>query len=198
MADIGTTSRGRDSSSLAERGSSAIAVLKPPLRRCGRGFRHTHRHDLGATFIELLVAVVLMGLGVIAVLTAMRTTVIATTIEREHSKAQEWLQSAVNVVEEEPFGDCVVGNLVVSAESARVQYETAVRSQTTTPFGWNGGQIRVLTPEVWSGSARSWVAWTDQTACFDDNQFSQQLVTIEVESPDGKIIETIELVKLDN
>ena len=64
------------------------------------------RRDRGASYIELLVAIVLLGTVVVGVLAAVRATVIGTRVERDHSKAQQWLQSAVGVIEAQDFASC--------------------------------------------------------------------------------------------
>src|SRR5687767_10386953 len=64
------------------------------------------RRDKGVSFIELLIAVVLLGTTIVALLTAVRATVIGTRIERDHSKAHQWLESAVGVIEAYKFAVC--------------------------------------------------------------------------------------------
>ena len=157
------------------------------------------RGDRGATFVEVLVAIVLLGTTVVATLTAVRTTIIGTGIARDHARAQQWLQSAVGVVHEIDRLDCdvVLPTYSTGEESVRGEYQRLVRSLVATPGGWNNSQITVITPvKVWDGS-RYWDPY-DPVApapCFDNDGFELQLITLQVTSPDGAIIESVQVVK---
>jgi hypothetical protein len=71
-----------------------------------------------------------------------------------------------------------------------------LRDDTPSPTGWEEWQIRVVPPvQVWDGS-RYWNP-DDPAApqsCFEP-LFLLQLITIQVVSPDGKIIENRQVVK---
>lgn len=154
------------------------------------------RSDRGMSFVEVLVAIVLLGTAVIATLTAVRASVIGTTIERDHSKAQQWLQSSVGVIEAYDFADC--STVTLSGAAIESAYQSAIDdpvSGAKTPYGFDDGQIDVAIPEVWDGTR--YVDFGSQTQCLDDDLLRQQLVTIEVQSPDGRIIESVQMVKRD-
>jgi hypothetical protein len=153
------------------------------------------RRDRGQSFIELLVAVVLLGTVVIAVLTAVRVTVIGTRIERDHSKAQQWLQSAVGVIEAQDFASC--NPAIINGASVEAAYQAAIDNPVSgakRPFGFNAATIDVKTPEVWNGT--TFVAFDSQTVCYDQLRLRQQRVTIEVADPKG-VRETVEMIKVD-
>ena len=161
--------------------------------------RRRHRHptarrlDAGVTFVEILVAIVLLGTAVVGTLTAVRATIISAEIERDHSKAQLWLQSAVGVIESADFSDCDDPSL--DETSILTDYQNAINLSTTAPFGFQG-LIQVLQPlQVWDGS--EFVPFATQSLCYDDVLLRQQLVTVEVQSTDGRIVEQIEIVKRD-
>lgn len=154
------------------------------------------RSDVGATFVEILISLVLLGTVLIATLTAMRTTIIATSIERDHSKAQQWLQSAIGIIEDVDFGDC--SDVALSGPQIEAAYQDAIDDPVTgaqQPYNFVGATIDVFEPDVWDGS--QWVAFGDQSQCLDDELLRQQRVTVEVRSPDGNIIESVQLVKRD-
>ena len=153
------------------------------------------RRDRGATFVELLVAIVLLGTAVVGTLAAVRTSVISTTVERDHAKAQQWLQSAVGVISDYDFAlpDCV--NPTLDGPAVQAAYQTEIDNETTKPYGFAGGTITVLVPEVWDGTA--YVPFASQTLCYDDELLRQQLVTIQVSSPNGRVNESVEVVKRD-
>jgi len=154
----------------------------------------TRPRDAGTTFIEVLVAIVLLGTVVIATLTALQTTVIATRVSRDHSKAEQWLQSAIGVLQAYDFADCTSP---ADGDDVQAAYQAAITAGAPPPEGFTGGStsIFVNVPEVWDGTA--YVAFDSQTQCVDNNKLRQQLVTITVTSPDGSITEDVEVVKRD-
>lgn len=168
-------------------------------RNVGHLGRRRHRHpttrhpDAGVTFVEILVAIVLLGTAVVGTLTAVRATIISAEIERDHSKAEQWLQSAVGVIESVDFSDC--DNPSLDETAILTDYQNAINLSTTAPFGFQG-LIQVLAPlEVWDGS--EFVPFATQTLCYDDVLLRQQLVTVEVQSTDGGIVEQLQIVKRD-
>jgi len=162
---------------------------------------HRGRHrDRGVSLVEILVSIVLLGTAATATLTALRASVIGTRIERDHSKAQQWLQSAAGIIEDIDFGDCA--SVSISGDEIRDTYQASVDYHEVTnpdgaktPFGFDDGQLIVDVPDVWNGIA--WVAFADQSQCLDDKLLRQQRVTIKVVGPDGTINETVEVVKRD-
>lgn len=147
----------------------------------------------GASFIELLVAIVLLGLAVIATLAALRATIIGTKLERDHSKAQQWLQAAAEVIEDENYGDC--DTVPLSGPQIRDAYQLAIDARAQEPYGFVGGSITVSIPDVWDGTL--FVPFSSQTTCYDDVLLRQQRVEIVVRAPDGDIIETVQVIKRD-
>lgn len=161
---------------------------------------HRVRRDTGATFVELLVSIVLIGTAVIGTLTALRATIIGTRIEQDHSKALQWLQSAVGVIERENFAEC--DSVSLDGDAIKAAYEAAIDYDPTTnpdgakpPFGFEGGTIEVSEPLVWDGSA--FVPFGTQTECYDDVLLRQQLLTVTVRDADGDIVESVDLIKRD-
>ena len=54
----------------------------------------------------MLIAITLMGTVVVAVISSVFVTVKATAYERDHAKAQQWLQAAIGVIEAVDFQSC--------------------------------------------------------------------------------------------
>ena len=162
--------------------------------------RPAPRRDAGVSFIEILVSIVLLGTAVVAALTAVRATVIGSAIEREHSQAQQWLQSAVGVIEGANFADC---NLVsVDGPAIQATYQAAIDWDATTnpdgakpPFGFESGSLTVSEPLVWDGTG--FVDFSTQSQCYDDVLLRQQLVVVTARDPDGDIVESVEMIKRD-
>ena len=163
----------------------------------------TPRRDRGTTFIEMLVSIVLLGTVGVGVLTAVRASVIATTVERDHARAFQWLQSADGVLQAAPRVSCNFDPIADAPytsgeEKVRKTYENLIRSQVVNPPGWADSQITIQQPVLaWDGS-RYWDPYDPAapSACFDPD-YLLQLVTLRVTSPDGQIIETNEVVKRD-
>ena len=153
------------------------------------------RRDSGMSYVELLVAIVLLGTTVVGVLTAVRATVIGTRVERDHSKAQQWLQSAVGVIEAQDFASC--DPLVINGASVEATYQDAIDHPVTgakRPYGFTTATIDVRTPEVWNGT--KFVAFDSQSVCYDQLRLRQQRVTIVVSQPNG-VNESVEMIKVD-
>jgi hypothetical protein len=143
------------------------------------------------TLIEILVAVVLLGTAVVAIITAVHTTVIASRIESDHSRAQVWLQSAVEVLQtNERLGcDPLAGGS--ETPDVRAAYQDIIRGQVATPPGWTPSlQLFVSDVKFWGPTGFS-------TTCYDDAGYRLQLVEITVENPRGDIIENVSIVKSD-
>lgn len=158
------------------------------------GARSAPAHDRGFTFVEVLVSIVLMGTVVIALLAAVRATVIGTSVERDHSKAQQWLQSAVGVIEAFDFANC---NTVLTGTDIETAYQNAINDPVNgakRPFGFPNATIDVGVPQIWDGT--QYVDFSSQAVCYDQFLLRQQLVTVTVADPDG-IIESVEMVKRD-
>lgn len=134
---------------------------------------------------------------VISVLAAVRTTVIATTTERDHSKAQQWLQSAVQVIEDETFGDCRdPSDVAQSHTEVLAQYQTKIQADANPPIGWAPSQLSIVSPlDVWDGTG--WTGYPTAGDCYDDFGLQLQRITIQVVSPDGSILRTVQVVKGD-
>jgi type II secretory pathway pseudopilin PulG len=145
-------------------------------------------HDRGNTFLEVLLAITITGLLMTGILAALRTTVDASTLDRDHANAHAWLQTATDVLYQAELEDC--GTQAASAEPAvRAAYQAIVRS-TSNPKGWPEGNIEILAPVLfWDGRS------SYQSTCYDDIGISLQLITIQVRGLDGRIVESVQVVK---
>jgi Tfp pilus assembly protein PilV len=152
-------------------------------RRPDSGRRH---RDSGASLIEVLIAIVLLGTGVAAMLTALSVTIQATATERDHANAHAWLQTASDTLYRHERMDCTE-NTLAEIEAA---YQ-AVLDGSEDPEGWyaSGGQIEVVSPVLfWDGTIY-------QNVCYDDVNINLQLIQIQVSNPAGKIVESVQVVK---
>ncbi len=138
--------------------------------------------------MEILVSIVLIGMVVTALLVTLRTTVNAAALNRDHANAHAWLQSASDVLYGSPRADCgtQAANL---AGTVADEYEAIIRA-TSNPEGWPADHISVVRPVLfWDGES------SYQSTCYDDSGVNLQLITIEVRGLDGRIVESVQVVK---
>ena len=130
----------------------------------------------------------LLGLVVTALLVTLRTTVSAGALNRDHANAHAWLQSASDVLYGSPRSDC--GTDAASlADQVADEYEAIIRA-TANPEGWPADHISIVRPVLfWDGESQY------QNTCYDDAGINLQLITIEVRGLDGRIVESVQVVK---
>ena len=151
--------------------------------------------DAGFTFVEILVSILLLGMAVLSMVTLVLTSVQASTLARDRAKAHAWLQSAADVLYGAPREDCGISPTVASPTGTsrepqvRVAYESVVRA-ISAPQGWPTGNISIVEPVLfWDGSERY------QSTCYDDSGVSLQRITIEVRGLNGRVVESVQVVK---
>lgn len=147
--------------------------------------------DCGTTLVEILIAIVLVGGVVAGTMATLRASTIAGTLHRDHSNGHAWLQTASDILYAAPKVGCASGEVNV-----RAAYN-AVVDAVPHPQDWEQWQIRVLQPvKFWNAAnldADPDVEYFFGNDC--DPSLNLQLVEIEVRNIDGRIIETVEIVK---
>lgn len=162
--------------------------------------------DRGVSLIEILIAVTLMSTVVVAVISSVFVTVNATAYERDHAKAQQWLQAAIGVIEAVDFQSC--DPAVINGTNVQAAYQEAVtvgRVDTNGDLVINSddgarrpwqyeGVLTVEVPDVWDGT--KFVPFSAQSVCYDQSRLRQQRVRLVVNHPSG-VEETVEMIKVD-
>lgn len=165
------------------------------------------RHaDPGNTFVELLVAIVLIGTSVVATLVALQATTRATITDREHARALGWLQAAADEIYNAPRVAC--HDQSTPAESAALavgEYADAARL-AEPPEGWDPSSIEVTavqfigrtsSADLYSWSA-SFCLESAPSACpggaYCNSPQTAQKVTLRVTTPSG-LVRTLDTVK---
>ena len=162
--------------------------------------------DRGMSMTEVLIGISLLATVVAAVVSAVGVTVKAPAYERDHAKAQQWLQAAVGVIEAVEFQSC--DPAVINGAVVQDAYQKAVTVGTVDTNGdgvvdgddgarrpWEyDGDLVVGVPEVWDGE--QYVPFDSQTVCYDQSRLRQQLVPLVVTHPSG-VRETVEMIKVD-
>jgi type II secretory pathway pseudopilin PulG len=105
----------------------------------------TVRRDHGATLVEMLISIMLLGTVGVAVLAAMSAAIVAARTNDELATVQSRLAQAVDAVsdtepEQIPYVDCADG-------PPRPAYQAALDAQFAPP-----GSVEVLNVEFWNGA----------------------------------------------
>jgi hypothetical protein len=155
------------------------------------------RRDSGTTLVEILVSIVLIGTAVVATLGALRISILGGAIHRDHANAHAWLQSASDVLYASEKEDCDT-SLSDGGRSAIIGKYQPIVDAVANPEGWTNSQIKVVGLDFWNASDTDGdgiVEYRFGAVCQDSINLALQRVTLEVRSPDGRIIEQVELVK---
>lgn len=154
--------------------------------RSGTGRARAAR-DRGATFVEILVSIVLLGTAVVGLLAAARVTIIGTTLERDHARAHQWLQGAEGyVVNGVGWSDCSSTNTGAHFQSL---YRSSLASQSQlVPPDWQATQLEIPVSVLFAQPDGSFAA-----TCYP--QLDRQLIRIQVRGADSRIIESVDVVK---
>lgn len=146
-----------------------------------------HR-DAGMTLVETLVSIMLVGTLAVSALVTLRTTIVASTLDRDHANAHAWLQTASDVLYGAEREDC--GTQALSREAdLRAIYQDIIRG-TENPEGWPADRISVVGPvKFWDGVSAY------GNVCYDDAGINLQLIKLEVRDPANRIVESVEIVK---
>ena len=160
--------------------AGTIETADAPASRSGR---RSPRRDAGSTFLEILVAIVLLGTVVVGILAAMRTGVLASSTSREVAKVETALLNASDRVSRAPL-KCAVDGYVPYAEAAI--------------SGWDGDgeatvSVRHLQYDPAQGvfAASTWVA----SPCPSSGSAQVQRITITITGPDRNVSRSMDVIK---
>jgi type II secretory pathway pseudopilin PulG len=167
--------------------------------------RADDRHDGGNTLIEMLIVIMLMGVVVTTVLSALQVTIRATTVDREQAVAFSILQAASDQVFTGPHESCLTGNAVLA-------YNARARG-AAIPTAWesaDGVALPGVSIDVIGVEYLGRVGVDDDfewgSFCFEGPGYGEygkpgnsslytQRVTIQLTFPDGTTTQTLEMVK---
>src|SRR5262245_27876296 len=140
--------------------------------------------DHGLSLIEVLVAILLIGLVVTGVLVSLRTTATASAIDRDHAIAFSWLQAASDEIYRDPRIPCTSG------QASAIAAYTAAAQSAPRPVKWASepsAVIKVTNVEYLGRVDPDAVFEWDAAFCFEggiytDSPLYTQRVTIEARS----------------
>lgn len=160
---------------------SIDAVPGSRVLRSGRAADLRARRDAGVTFIEIVLAIALMGIIVVPILIATTTAIKTSSVTEEAAQVETLLVNAVDRVNRTQSGDCT--------------YTSQVRAAVET-VGWPPTSAVVGHEYLENGA---WVTDPGGTACpgglYRTNLV--QRITVTITSPSKEISRTLEVVKGD-
>lgn len=144
------------------------------------------RGDEGTTLVEVLVATVILGLGVVAILTGLLTFISSADRHRRLADANTVLLRAADAVIDPArngYANC--------ATTASYNPTTGFSSQL--PTGWTTGAVSITSVQYWDGTQF-------QGTCYDTDPnigsvVRLQQIALRVASPDGRATITLTIVK---
>ena len=143
--------------------------------------------DRGASLIEILISVVLLGLAVTAMLSTLEITIHASTTERDHANAHAWMQTASDVLYRLERKECGTNGAIADEDLVRTFYQDKIRELADNPEEWPYDKIEVIEPVLfWDGEVY-------QDVCYYETGL--QLITIRVRNLNDEIVETVQVVK---
>jgi len=144
--------------------------------------------DAGTSLIEVMVAVILVGITFVALLAGLSTVALGSDIHRQQADAEVVLTSAAERLKapEVPHQPCANENNAV--------YLAAARSAAVPP-GWDPTSTIRIAP----GGVRYWDGANFGATCHDTatlgHLLTLQEITLEVRSPDDRAVEKITIVR---
>lgn len=165
----------------------------------------TPRRDRGATFVELLVSIVLLGTIVVAVLVSLQASTTASARDADHARATTFLHDASDAVYETTRLSCTLGEAALISA-----YQLAIDTNVVPPTGWSGASAQVTRVEfltspdpdsaafTWSSAPTDCREGVTAVGDYTEYPLLSQKVTIVVTAPDGDFTKELETVKAEN
>ena len=154
------------------------------------------RRDAGATLVEILIAIVLMGMVVGATVTTLSVTINASATDRDHANAHAWLQTAADVLYARELVSCdELGDPATEIAKITAAYESTIQ-QTENPEDWGSGNIDIYDLQFWHVDMDPTTKLTVEgwgSKC-DSGDTNLQRIGIEVRSESGEIVEQVEVI----
>ena len=168
------------------------------IEREDNAVRPTRVRDSGMSLVELLCAIVLLGTVGGAVLGSLAMSTKGSALHRDHSNAHAWLQSAADRIYAGPRQDCDLTQATIKAfylSMARGELDengspAVMPANEVNPEGWPTTNITLSTDvSFWDGKNAY------GTICYDNLGIYLELIKLQVKNPEGRIVESIEVVK---
>lgn len=126
--------------------------------------------DRGETLLELIIAVAILGVAMVAILGGLFTSILVSGLHRDQANAGEYIRDYAEAIENKVAG----GGYTTCA--------TSYSSGYTPPTGYTA---QVKSVRYWTGSAWSGSCGTDTGV---------QQLTLKMSTPDSRVTETLVIV----
>ncbi len=146
--------------------------------------------DAGTTLIEILMAVILVGIAFVALLAGLGTVALGSDIHRKQADAEAVLTTASEVLR----AGAVAHRSCETAPAPAPEYQEQLRARVDlTSVGWLKASVTVVDVRFSDGDGDFGDACYDTAAL--GHLLDLQLVTIRVVTPDGRATEQVDVVK---
>lgn len=164
------------------------SVDAPDLRRRVCSVRRGHGASSGFSYVEVLVAIVLVGVTVIAALVGLRATVLAGRVGSERSQLLLWVQEGSQAVHRTSYVPCSPAGTMSSAQADAIRstYQAAIDA-VPPPDGLGGGTLVVGEPQYLSIDPVLFTERWEPLRC--DPSFEVTLMRLTATSADGTTTE---------
>jgi type II secretory pathway pseudopilin PulG len=137
-------------------------------------------NDQGETLIELIIAIAIMGIAMVAIVGSMVTSILMSDVHRKEATAAAYVRDYAEKLE----------SYVASGTSATPHYVACAAGSDYAPgiVGLTG------MPTAYTASATAAKSWSGSTwvTCATDNGY--QKVTLAVRSSDGRAVEKLDVI----
>lgn len=137
------------------------------------------RGEQGESLLELLIAVAIMGIAVVAIMAGLVTSVLISDVHRKQATAGTAVRDYAEAIQ-----SSVAAEHYVPCASATSYKPDALVPVFSAPSGF--------TPSVVAGTVRYWNGSSWQSSCSSD--LGLQQLTIQVASSDGRATERVDVV----
>ncbi|MEY2420213.1 MAG: hypothetical protein QOI95_280 [Acidimicrobiaceae bacterium] len=141
--------------------------------------------DAGFSLIEVLVAIVILGISIVTLVSALAASIAGSDRHNQQAKVESVVDSAVEKVKD-PVGVVHVN----CATTSQATYVTAAQSAALA-LSWPASSVQITDVKYWDGSAFG-------ATCYDDaahGNLALQQITITVTSPGSRADQTLAFVK---
>lgn len=155
--------------------------------------------DRGSTFLEIVISVALIGVTVGAILTAMQTLIISSSFSKTQASTEVVLGSAADRIAGWRYIPCPTPDgensylPAVQGAAGDARWPTSTVSITSIRY-WIAPEGAPASDGHWADNNSLGGAQCNQSASLTTSA-TLQLIGIRVESPDGRYVRTIEVVK---